>query len=187
MPLTIKRYPNRKLYDTEAKQYITLEGVADLIRKGEEVHVVDYASGEDLTALTLSQIIFEQEKKPGGFLPRTLLAGLVQAGEETLETLGKALSSPREFWRQVDEEITRRVETLVNSNEIAREEGARLLEKLIALGKGTLGAPLNLEADIEKALTERGVPSREEIDRLKEQLDALLNSIGEPTNTPPTS
>ncbi|MGD8735253.1 MAG: polyhydroxyalkanoate synthesis regulator DNA-binding domain-containing protein, partial [Anaerolineae bacterium] len=52
----IKRYPNRKLYDTEAKQYITLEGIAALIRQGNEVQVIDHATGEDLTALTLTQI-----------------------------------------------------------------------------------------------------------------------------------
>jgi polyhydroxyalkanoate synthesis repressor PhaR len=56
MPL-IKRYPNRKLYDTEAKSYITLEGVAALIRNGEDVQVIDHESGEDLTTLTLTQII----------------------------------------------------------------------------------------------------------------------------------
>ena len=68
----IKRYPNRKLYDTEAKQYITLSGIAELIRQGGDIQVSDYATGEDLTALTLSQIIFEQEKKQSGFLPWTL-------------------------------------------------------------------------------------------------------------------
>ncbi len=62
MPL-IKRYPNRKLYDTEAKRYVTLENITEMIQKGEEVQVVDYESGEDLTNLTLTQIILEQEKK----------------------------------------------------------------------------------------------------------------------------
>ena len=62
MPL-IKRYPNRKLYDTEAKAYITLEQIAYLIREGQEDHVVDHASREDLTALTLTQVILEQERK----------------------------------------------------------------------------------------------------------------------------
>ena len=48
--IIVKRYPNRKLYNTSAKQYITLEGVAQLIRDGEEVQIVDHATGEDLTA-----------------------------------------------------------------------------------------------------------------------------------------
>lgn len=59
----IKRYPNRKLYDTEAKKYITLDGIAELIRDGQEVQVMDHSTGEDLTTLTLTQIIFEQEKE----------------------------------------------------------------------------------------------------------------------------
>jgi polyhydroxyalkanoate synthesis repressor PhaR len=75
----IKRYPNRKLYDSEAKKYITLEGVAELIRSGQEVQILDHTTGEDLTAVTFTQIIFEQEKKSGGFLPRSVLTGLVQA------------------------------------------------------------------------------------------------------------
>ncbi len=66
--VVIKRYPNRKLYDTIAKQYITLDGVAELVRQGSEIKVVDHASGEDLTAFTLTQIILEQEKKRMGYL-----------------------------------------------------------------------------------------------------------------------
>ena len=58
---TIKRYPNRKLYDTEKKRYITLKGIADLIRQGKELRVVDNATGQDLTTVTLSQVIFDQE------------------------------------------------------------------------------------------------------------------------------
>ena len=57
--LVIKRYPNRKLYDTEAKRYITLDGITELIHRGEDLHVVDHETGEDLTTVTLSQIIFE--------------------------------------------------------------------------------------------------------------------------------
>jgi polyhydroxyalkanoate synthesis regulator protein len=64
--IIIKRYPNRKLYNTEAKQYITLEGVADLIRQGAEIQVVDHASGEDLTAVTLTQIILSRKRSKAG-------------------------------------------------------------------------------------------------------------------------
>lgn len=92
MPL-IKRYPNRKLYDTEAKCYVTLDGIAQLIQSGVDVQVVDYESGDDLTNLTLSQIIFEQEKKGVGFLPRTLLTGLIRTGGETLDFLRRNLHS----------------------------------------------------------------------------------------------
>ena len=76
----IKRYPNRKLYNTQSRGYVRLESVADLIRQGHEIQVIDHASGEDLTAVILSQIILEQEKKQAGSAPRAVLAGLVQAG-----------------------------------------------------------------------------------------------------------
>jgi polyhydroxyalkanoate synthesis repressor PhaR len=90
MPI-IKRYPNRKLYDTEAKRYVTLDSITQMIHEGQEVQVVDHETGEDLTNLTLSQIIFEQEKKGSGLLPRALLTNLVRAGGDTIEQVRRAL------------------------------------------------------------------------------------------------
>ena len=71
MPL-IKRYANRKLYDTESKRYITLDGIAEMIRQQQDVKVVDHETGEDITALTQAQIIFEQERKLRSGIPRTV-------------------------------------------------------------------------------------------------------------------
>ena len=68
MPV-IKRYSNRKLYNTQAKRYITLEGIADLIRQGGDVHVVDHETGDDITALIQAQTILELERKLKGGLP----------------------------------------------------------------------------------------------------------------------
>lgn len=59
---TVKRYSNRKLYDTGAKHYVTLKDLALVIRQGDTVSVVDHANGQDLTTQTLAQIIFEEEK-----------------------------------------------------------------------------------------------------------------------------
>ena len=60
---TIKRYSNRKLYDTTERHYVTLADVAGFVRKGDDIKVTDYVTGADLTAQTLAQIIFEEEKK----------------------------------------------------------------------------------------------------------------------------
>jgi polyhydroxyalkanoate synthesis repressor PhaR len=60
---TIKRYSNRKLYDTFEKHYVTLADVAGFVRNGDEVKVTDHVSGADLTSATLAQIIFEEEKR----------------------------------------------------------------------------------------------------------------------------
>ncbi|HHY56592.1 MAG TPA: hypothetical protein GYA08_14285 [Chloroflexi bacterium] len=93
MPV-IKRYPNRKLYDTEAKRYVTLEHIAALIQANQDVLVIDHETGEDLTTLTLSQIIFEQEKKGSGLLSRSLLTNLIRTGGDTLEQVRRALTAP---------------------------------------------------------------------------------------------
>ena len=93
MPV-IKRYPNRKLYDTEAKRYVTLDHIAALIQANEDVLVIDHESGEDLTNLTLSQIIFEQEKKGSGLLSRSLLTNLIRTGGDTLDQVRRALIAP---------------------------------------------------------------------------------------------
>lgn len=90
MPL-IKRYPNRKLYDTEAKRYVTLDDVGAMIRAGREVQVSDHESGEDVTTLTLTQIILEQEKKSSGYLPSSMLVNLIRSGGSTLDQWRKSL------------------------------------------------------------------------------------------------
>jgi polyhydroxyalkanoate synthesis repressor PhaR len=176
MPV-IKRYPNRKLYDTEAKRYVTLEEIAAMIRQGQEVHVIDHTSGEDLTAVTLTQVILEQEKKRSGFLPQTVLAGLVQAGGERLSTLRHALASPLELARQVDDEIEQRIQALVNRGEVAAEEGRRLRDKLLAQGQRLAGSSWLREQELVQALAERGVPTRDELQQVLAQLDALADEL----------
>ncbi len=168
----IKRYPNRKLYHTQQKKYITLEGIAQLIRQGEEVQVLDHTTGEDLTAVTLSQIIFEQEKKQGGFLPQSVLAGLIRSGGETVHAVRRTLG----LMQDVGEEIEERVRALVDNGELDAEEGQRLVQKLLAQGK-KLSSPLPLEEHLRKALTHRGIPTREELDELNRYIDSLADKI----------
>ncbi|MDJ0756420.1 MAG: polyhydroxyalkanoate synthesis regulator DNA-binding domain-containing protein [Ardenticatenaceae bacterium] len=172
--LIIKRYPNRKLYDTEAKKYITLDGIAELIRTGTEVQVLDHTSNEDLTAVVLTQIIFEQEKKSSGFLPRSVLKGLVQAGGDTLSSLRRTLASPLELFRHVDDEIRRRIEALIKQGELTLEDGQEVLEKLLDQGKQAFTEAATLRTDeLSQRLAELGVPTRNEIEELTAQLESL--------------
>jgi polyhydroxyalkanoate synthesis repressor PhaR len=174
----IKRYTNRKLYNTSSKQYITLEGIADLIRRGEEVQILDNTSGEDLTALTLTQIIFEQEKKQSGFLPRSVLTGLVQAGGETLGSLRKTLASPLDLFRHVDQEIEHRLRILVKRGELNEEEATQIQSQLAKAATEEAGEmPLPSEEEIEQLLTKHNVPSRSELQELSSQLEALVAKL----------
>lgn len=175
MPV-IKRYPNRKLYDTESKGYITLDGIAQLIREGEEVQVIDNVTGEDLTAVTLTQVIFEQEKKEGGALPLSVLTGLIRTGGNKLDTLRRTITSPLDTLRHVDAEIERRVQDLVSRGELARDEGSRLREKLLSLSRNHEGSWLD-EAELQEALQRQGVPSRDELQAIMKQLDELTAKL----------
>jgi polyhydroxyalkanoate synthesis repressor PhaR len=82
----VKRYANRKLYDTQRSRYVTLDQIADMIRSGEDVKIVDNNSKEDLTAITLAQIIFEEEKK-SSFLPLSALRNIIQSGGSSITQL----------------------------------------------------------------------------------------------------
>ena len=75
----IKRYSNRKLYDTQDSHYVTLQQIAGLIRNGDEIRVIDKTTQQDLTAATMAQIIFEEEKR-GPRLPVEGLRRIIRSG-----------------------------------------------------------------------------------------------------------
>jgi polyhydroxyalkanoate synthesis repressor PhaR len=86
MARRIKRYENRKLYDTETSEYVSLSDIADLVRSGETVEVVDNATGQDITAQTLTQIILEKGKSGREVISSDLLHTLLQRSEEVLDS-----------------------------------------------------------------------------------------------------
>ena len=79
--IIIRKYPNRRLYDTSASRYINLEDIAELIRKGKDVQVVDAQTGEDLTRVTLTQIIVDDAKQQPTGLPLELLRQLIVSSD----------------------------------------------------------------------------------------------------------
>lgn len=82
-PVVIRKYANRRLYDTSARKYVNLDDIAALIRQGEELQVVDAKTGEDLTRVVLTQIIVEDAKGQPTGLPLELLRQLIVASEGT--------------------------------------------------------------------------------------------------------
>ena len=83
----IKRYANRKLYDTQHSRYVTLDQISEMIREGDDVKIIDNKSKEDLTSVTLAQIIFEEEKKQKSFLPLQAMRNIIQTGGESIHQL----------------------------------------------------------------------------------------------------
>lgn len=116
----VKRYPNRKLYDTTASRYVTLQDIGEMICKGEDVKVIDNNSKEDLTSVTLTQIIFEQEKKKKNVLPLVTLRNIIQSGGE-----------------KVVDFVQSTIESGVSSISHVKDEAKEYLEKLVKIGENS--------------------------------------------------
>jgi len=154
MPETriIKRYANRKLYDTEHSRYVTLDQISEMIRNGDDVKIVDNKTKEDLTTVTLAQIIFEEEKKQRSFLPLGAMRNIIQSGGEWFA------------------EAQRRVQSILP---LARKHDAASDETLEATPAPATGEPAD-EALVKK----RSLASlREWIEHSKHRLDEWQKQV----------
>jgi polyhydroxyalkanoate synthesis repressor PhaR len=180
--VVIKRYPNRKLYDTEAKQYITLAGVAELVHQGYEIKVVDNATGEDLTAFTLAQIILGQERKQernrDGLLTHSFLTDLIRSRGERISAFKTSLRPPVHFGPQFDEEIKLRLQNLINAGQLSEKEANQLIDKLLS-SAAVQNSESKLNQDIESFFARNWLATREDLQRLYNQLDDLSKKLAE--------
>ena len=113
--LHLKKYTNRRLYDTEKSVYVTLDYVTDIIRKGRQVQVTDDKTGEDVTPAILTQIVLEEARKKKYLLPPPLLYLMIRHGENMLT----------EFFEKYLEQTIRNYLLLRN---MADEQFKKLLE-----------------------------------------------------------
>src|SRR3546814_1738665 len=86
-PITIKKYANRRLYNTATSKYVTLDDLAHMVKGGAEFVVVDAKSGTDITRSVLTQIIFEEEAKGQNLLPISFLRQLIQFYGDSLQAM----------------------------------------------------------------------------------------------------
>jgi polyhydroxyalkanoate synthesis repressor PhaR len=172
MPV-IKRYSNRKLYDTETKRYITLQEITRLIQGGKEIQVVDNDSGEDLTNLTLTQIILEQEKRSAsGVVPRFLLTSIIRAGEDRLSQMRRTL-------RAAGESAGVEAGSLKEQTDAAIEQGQQMVDQVQAL--------LRIDERIADVLHLLNLPSTRDMKQMQARLDELAAKMDERENTEPAS
>ena len=105
-PRVIKRYANRKLYDLQQSSYITHEEIAQLVRDGEDVRIIDNRSKEDLTTSTLAQILLDEEKRSTRAMPVDTIRSLFQQGGEFIQ---KKIKQPVVNLRDEAEKNVKRV------------------------------------------------------------------------------
>jgi polyhydroxyalkanoate synthesis repressor PhaR len=170
-PKVIKRYTNRKLYDTVESRYVTLEEIADMVKAGAEVKILDNRSKEDLTSVTLAQIIFEEEKKTSKMSLRTLRDLIRHGGERA-----------QQFVEDTQAELRGRVEGL-------RQAAEQRVQTLITKGQATtdrakdlVSASQEALAQLQRRLDERvrsAVEGMASISDLKKELQQAASRIEE--------
>ena len=134
-PKIIKKYGNRKLYDTEQSSYVVLKDIEKMIRNKEEIQIIDNETKEDITIPTLTQIIFSSEKKSNNYVPLKILTSIIREGDGSLSTflskLGLFTSNPISKKEKTGSEdnleksifvkpysnIEQKITSLMNSNE----------------------------------------------------------------------
>lgn len=150
----IKKYSNRKLYDLTRSRYITLEEIAELIRRGGQVKIVDAETQEDLTNITLVQILLEEEKRRN-LLPVPFLHQLIKYGEMY-----------QDFFRQT---LASNLDAMISMQREA-EKGIKQWSKLGGLG--------DVPSSREPAPQETASTLKTELDSLKERLKELEEKLG---------
>jgi len=127
----IKRYRNRKLYDTEDSCYVTLEDIADLIRSGEDVKIIENVNSEDITSVTLAQIILEEERRKKESLPLSTLFQLVRSGGETIKHfVQKSIGEGVKEISHVKDEMYDNLERISHQAPLNYEEGTKFINNI---------------------------------------------------------
>lgn len=159
----IKRYKNRKLYDVTSSTYVSLNDISDMLKNGFEVKVLDYDSGQDITSMTLANIILETERKGVRFLG----FGLIKRFFESLFSADPAFT-------KLKGDIEKTVRDLIVKGEINSEDGVKILRDLLLLSRSNLES---IRASIDEKVSDffsKLFP----LSKLKD-LDLLLRSLRE--------
>ncbi len=187
-PRLIKRYANRKLYDTRDSRYVTLQQIAELVRDGEDVKIIDNKSKEDLTNVTLAQIIYEEEKKGDSDVKRSTLLSFIQDGQKRLiDSLPAGLSKlvrPDGKVAEVEGEVPLTEEGEAGEKRAAKgplesigELKGLADDRVKAILGGAMGHVQQLQGEV------RRLQGR--IEDLEQKLASLLNRKAEGKSEPP--
>jgi len=200
----IKRYGNRKMYDTRASRYVTLDAVAGMVRAGEDLRIVDNETGEDLTAVTFAQVILEGAKRRNGVLGLPVLRWIIQQGGEALHEILTGVDRGREALDNVRELAEKQVRQLAHAREGGVPRRPRGADKGRAPGpqaRGLLGEILDLpqkpleqlqhridaqvRASLERMTTHPAVQA--ELRRIERSIRGLERQLGRLRRPPPAT
>ena len=183
-PVVVKKYANRRLYNTESSSYVTLEDLAAMVRLGRHFIVYDAKSGEDITRSVLTQIIVEEESKGRHLLPTSFLRQIIGFYGDSVQSLvPRYLESVMGAFSRQQDQMRRAVENTMggfmgfgNLEEMSKQNMA-MMERAMSLF-----APFRPNADQPEMGPEamRIAALQAEIERLRHQVEALQAGRGKP-------
>jgi len=167
MSVLIKRYANRKLYNTQASRYITLKGISELIEAGEDVRVIDNETGEDITSVALSQILVDHERS-NSTGSQTLLSGLISRGGDALyEALRRGVGDASEGIGELQSNLRRIIKN--------REHDTGKLGEWIAVA--TPDFDHIVQGAMERVFKVLDMPRRGDIEALNANLQRVAEAV----------
>jgi polyhydroxyalkanoate synthesis repressor PhaR len=175
MARTIKRYANRKLYDTSAKRYLTLEEVAALVESGEEVHIIDKATGNDITSVVLSKAISERitesaRKDKEKVWPPAMLSEMLQKqSDAVVDYVKQGFAAGARTVKDVEEQLQQRWKRVTGRENNAAGAGATEDLKMILHRM--------IEDSLRFLLAKMNLPTRAEINTLNERLEEIEKAL----------
>lgn len=180
----IKKYANRKLYDTTDKKYISLDHLAELIKAGEEVSIVDNKTGEDITSSIISQLLARDNKENDREVPSSILVQLLRKGRGTIADYTKRYSTLLHGAMAVaEDEIDRLVSLLVKDRELTESEGSKLKKEIVGYADNLRKWIVdNVDQRVREGLNMMNLATREQIVNLTDKVDALTKKVEELEN-----
>lgn len=183
-PVVVKKYANRRLYNTESSSYITLDTLADMVREGRDFVVYDAKSGDDITRSVLTQIIVEEESKGRALLPTGFLRQLIGFYGGSMQSMvPKYLEQAMASFATQQEQMRQAMQQTVGSffpfrvDEVGRQNMA-MMERAMSLFSPFYGAegkdtprPTAQQA-ASQAVEEEIASLRQEVETLRAQLKA---------------
>lgn len=177
----IKRYTNRKLYDTVDSRYVTLEEIAEMVKLGVDVKIVDNRTKDDLTSVTLAQIIFEEEKRDGQ-MPLNVLKRIIQGSGSAVtdfisEHVGGSVGKLREeaesrvgrlFKRDETPKAASNVREVVTTSTRAIEEWQRRVDERVRNVVETVTGLTHVQREMQR-LSERLESIERKLDQLEDE------------------
>lgn len=180
-PVIIKKYANRRLYNTSKSSYVTLDHLAQMVREDVDFVVVDAKSGEDITRSVLAQIIFEEEAKGQTMLPQNFLRQLIRLYGDTLQgVVPSYLEASMDAFSKNQEEMREQMTRVFGTNpamanfEALTRQNMEMFENAMRMFTpfGT-----TRPEETQEATPDAPEPKGSEIDDLKSQIDAMRDQI----------